>query len=194
VHRIAWNVKMSTASGNEEERKRKLAVRNRNAQRSFRKRRDIHMQELELNASQIDRMQTLLAESRRECESLRNYINKLQIEVNALLAEYNKTPMFDIQPGLSSRKQGESLRDYINKLQLEVNTLLVDNGSAPMFNIQPVSAVSVQQISPAVSELRSLSNHSVRPLQSNNDINDGNKSDMKNSTLSDSGVTIIKST
>lgn len=59
----------------------KRAAQNRNSQRAFRKRKELHLKELEAAATEVKELQKTIDELRRENHELRDYTMALQSEV-----------------------------------------------------------------------------------------------------------------
>ena len=72
----------------------KRAAQNRAAQRAFRLRKDRYIKSLEEKANQYDLSHSIIADLRKENIYLRDYVVRLQNEVDSLNTELGRAPMF----------------------------------------------------------------------------------------------------
>jgi bZIP transcription factor len=76
----------------------KRAAQNRAAQRAFRQRKERYIKTLEQKATEFDMAQSIIADLRKENVYLRDYVVRLQAEVDGLNAELGRAPMFGSGP------------------------------------------------------------------------------------------------
>jgi bZIP transcription factor len=76
----------------------KRAAQNRAAQRAFRQRKERYIKTLEQKATDFDMAQGIIADLRKENVYLRDYVVRLQAEVDGLNAELGRAPMFGSGP------------------------------------------------------------------------------------------------
>jgi hypothetical protein len=76
----------------------KRAAQNRAAQRAFRQRKDRYIKSLEQKANEFDLSHSIIADLRKENIYLRDYVVRLQNEVDSLNTELGRAPMFASQP------------------------------------------------------------------------------------------------
>jgi 3',5'-cyclic AMP phosphodiesterase CpdA len=72
----------------------KRAAQNRAAQRAFRQRKDRYIKSLEQKANEFDLSHSIIADLRKENIYLRDYVVRLQNEVDSLNTELGRAPMF----------------------------------------------------------------------------------------------------
>lgn len=83
-----------TASGGRVLASSKRAAQNRAAQRAFRQRKDRYIKSLEQKANEFDLSHSIIADLRKENIYLRDYVVRLQNEVDSLNTELGRAPMF----------------------------------------------------------------------------------------------------
>ena len=76
----------------------KRAAQNRAAQRAFRQRKERYIKTLEQKATEFDLAQGIIQDLRKENVYLRDYVVRLQAEVDGLNAELGRAPMFGSGP------------------------------------------------------------------------------------------------
>lgn len=76
----------------------KRAAQNRAAQRAFRQRKERYIKTLEQKATEFDMAQGIIGDLRKENVYLRDYVVRLQAEVDGLNAELGRAPMFGSGP------------------------------------------------------------------------------------------------
>jgi len=76
----------------------KRAAQNRAAQRAFRQRKERYIKTLEQKATEYDLAQGIIQDLRKENVYLRDYVVRLQAEVDGLNAELGRAPMFGSGP------------------------------------------------------------------------------------------------
>ena len=76
----------------------KRAAQNRAAQRAFRQRKDRYIKTLEQKATEYDLSHSIITDLRKENVYLRDYVVRLQNEVDSLNTELGHTPMFGSLP------------------------------------------------------------------------------------------------
>ena len=82
----------------------KRAAQNRAAQRAFRQRKDRYIKSLEQKANEYDLSHSIIADLRKENIYLRDYVVRLQNEVDSLNTELGRAPMF-ATPATQQRPQ-----------------------------------------------------------------------------------------
>ena len=87
-----------TASGGRMLAQSKRAAQNRAAQRAFRQRKERYIKSLEQKANDYDLSQSIIADLRKENIYLRDYVVRLQNEVDSLNSELGRAPMFSTHP------------------------------------------------------------------------------------------------
>ena len=83
-----------TTSGSRVLASSKRAAQNRAAQRAFRQRKDRYIKSLEQKANEFDLSHSIIADLRKENIYLRDYVVRLQNEVDSLNTELGRAPMF----------------------------------------------------------------------------------------------------
>lgn len=83
-----------TSSGGRVLASTKRAAQNRAAQRAFRQRKDRYIKSLEQKANEFDLSHSIIADLRKENIYLRDYVVRLQNEVDSLNTELGRAPMF----------------------------------------------------------------------------------------------------
>jgi bZIP transcription factor len=86
-----------TAAGGRVLASSKRAAQNRAAQRAFRQRKERYIKSLEQKANEFDLSHGIIADLRKENIYLRDYVVRLQNEVDSLNAELGRAPMFGTQ-------------------------------------------------------------------------------------------------
>jgi bZIP transcription factor len=92
------NTQAQTATGGRVLASSKRAAQNRAAQRAFRQRKDRYIKSLEQKATEFDLSHSIIADLRKENIYLRDYVVRLQNEVDSLNTELGRAPMFNSNP------------------------------------------------------------------------------------------------
>lgn len=126
----------------------KRAAQNRAAQRAFRHRKERYIKSLEEKANNYDLSQSLIADLRKENIYLRDYVVRLQNEVDSLNTELGRAPMFaaHTQQGQQQQQQ-QQLRPQQQQQQVDQQGQqgggMLQQGYAPM-QIDPQIAAAMQ--------------------------------------------------
>jgi hypothetical protein len=86
----------------------KRAAQNRAAQRAFRQRKDRYIKSLEQKATEFDLSHSIIADLRKENIYLRDYVVRLQNEVDSLNTELGRAPMFASPPTQRNPQQNQN--------------------------------------------------------------------------------------
>src|SRR5271170_7235695 len=120
----------------------KRAAQNRAAQRAFRHRKERYIKSLEEKANHHDLSQSVIADLRKENIYLRDYVVRLQNEVDSLNTELGRAPMFaaHAQQGGQQRPQGG--QQQVDQ-QTQQGQMLQQGYGGPM-QIDPQIAAAMQ--------------------------------------------------
>jgi hypothetical protein len=102
----------------------KRAAQNRAAQRAFRQRKDRYIKSLEQRATDYDLSHNIIADLRKENIYLRDYVVRLQNEVDSLNTELGRAPMFASPPTqrpTSSQTQQQSAMALTQNYPLQLD-------------------------------------------------------------------------
>lgn len=92
------NTQPQNTTGGRQLAQTKRAAQNRAAQRAFRQRKDRYIKSLEQKATEFDLSHSIIADLRKENIYLRDYVVRLQNEVDSLNTELGRAPMFNSPP------------------------------------------------------------------------------------------------
>jgi hypothetical protein len=99
----------------------KRAAQNRAAQRAFRQRKDRYIKSLEQKATDYDLSHSIIADLRKENIYLRDYVVRLQNEVDSLNTELGRAPMFASPPTQRNPQQNQNQQQSSLPVSLSQN-------------------------------------------------------------------------
>jgi hypothetical protein len=133
----------------------KRAAQNRAAQRAFRQRKERYIKSLEQKANEYDLSHGIITDLRKENIYLRDYVVRLQNEVDSLNAELGRAPMFGTQSAQrtpqANQNQQASLPVSLSQnypLQIDPQTAAVAAAAAANVHAQDNQA-SLTRLAPA---------------------------------------------
>src|SRR5277367_5756851 len=129
----------------------KRAAQNRAAQRAFRQRKDRYIKTLEQKATEYDLSHSIIADLRKENVYLRDYVVRLQNEVDSLNTELGHTPMFGSLPTQQHQQN-----------QNQANPLPVTLGQNYPRQIDPQTAAVAVAAAAATANVHSQDNQLAR--------------------------------
>jgi bZIP transcription factor len=151
-----------TAAGGRVLAQSKRAAQNRAAQRAFRQRKERYIKSLEQKANDFDLSQSIIADLRKENIYLRDYVVRLQNEVDSLNTELGRAPMFGTQPAQrppSNQNQQSALTVGIGQnypLQIDPQTAAAAAAAAVNVHTQE-SQSGLARLAPAESAHNAMS-------------------------------------
>ena len=124
----------STAPGGRVLAQSKRAAQNRAAQRAFRQRKDRYIKSLEQKANEYELSHSIITDLRKENIYLRDYVVRLQNEVDSLNTELGRAPMFASAPTTTQRTGQQQTQNP------QANTMPVTLGQSYPIQLDPQTA------------------------------------------------------
>ena len=154
----------SQASGGRALATSKRAAQNRAAQRAFRQRKERYIKSLEQKATDYDLSAGIIADLRKENIYLRDYVLRLQNEVDSLNSELGRAPMFGSRNSQATQSQSPSLNVSLSQTYpIQIDPQTAAAAVAGNVSTQADTQPTLTRLAPAEPT------HNTLPLSGSND-------------------------